>query len=94
MRSKLGRSRGSALLVLSRPVAGAVNADVLRDGLRLLGYTEGQNIAIETHFMGGRFEGIPQLVADFSTAGVAVLVVGGTTPAKMAVQATSTVPMQ
>jgi hypothetical protein len=33
--------------------AGVQNVDAFREDLRLLGYIEGQNVAIETHFIGG-----------------------------------------
>lgn len=34
------------------------------DGLRALGYVEGQNIAIERRFAGGKFEKMPDFAAE------------------------------
>src|SRR5450830_123378 len=38
--------------------------DAFRQGLRELGYIEGQNIVIEVRYAGGRIEALPELAAD------------------------------
>jgi len=54
--------------VMVSAAAAAPTLDALQEELWLLGYIEGQNIALETHFTGGQFERISQLVTDLSTA--------------------------
>ena len=71
----------------------AVNITALRDGLRQLGYIEGQNIAIEYRFADGRLDRLPDLTADLLRAQVQVLIVGGTTPAQAVKKSTLTVPI-
>src|SRR5262245_18056840 len=71
----------------------AVNITALREGLRQLGYIEGQNIAIEYRFADGRLDRLPDLTADLLRAQVEVLIVGGTTPAQAVKKSTSTVPI-
>src|SRR5713226_8596889 len=38
--------------------------DAFRQGLRELGYIEGQNVAIEVRFAGGQVERLPELAAE------------------------------
>jgi putative ABC transport system substrate-binding protein len=64
-----------------------------RQGLRELGYTEGQNIVVEDRHAAGRLDQIPKLAADLIALGVDVLVVGGTTSAQSTKAVTSTVPI-
>jgi len=45
-----------------------------RQGLRELGYVEGQNIAIEHRLVEGRYEHVPQLVADLLSLKTDVIV--------------------
>ena len=64
-----------------------------REGLRELGYVEGQNVAIEYRWAEGRYERFPALIADLLARKVNVLVAAGT-PAAMAVkQATTSTPL-
>ena len=64
-----------------------------REGLRELGYIEGQNLAIEYRWAEGRYERFPALVADLLARKVSVIVAAGT-PAAMAVkQATTSTPL-
>ena len=62
-----------------------------RDGLRTLGYVEGENIAIEQRHAGGRLERLPELAADLVRLKVDVLVTYGS--ASAAKQATKTIPI-
>jgi len=67
--------------------------EAFRQGLRELGYVEGQTIILELRSAEGRIERIPELVAELVSLKVDVLVAGGT-PAILAVKnATQTIPI-
>ena len=64
-----------------------------REGLRELGYVEGQNIAIEYRWAEGQYERFPALIAELLARKVDVIVTAGT-PASLAVKkATTSVPL-
>jgi putative ABC transport system substrate-binding protein len=64
-----------------------------REGLRELGYVEGQNIAIESRSAQGRFERVPDLLADLARLNVDVIFsMAGTPAARAAKQAYITIP--
>jgi putative ABC transport system substrate-binding protein len=67
--------------------------DALRQGLRELGYVEGQSVILETRFADGRTERLQELVAETLTLNIDVLVVGSTLGAAAAKRATTTVPI-
>ena len=67
--------------------------DPFRQGLRELGYTEGQNIVIELRFAEGKSERLPALVADLIQLKVDVIVLSGTPAAQVAKQATTMIPI-
>lgn len=65
-----------------------------RQQLRLLGYVEGQNLAIEYRWAGDRDDKLHGLAADLARLKVDVIVVEGHTPAILAAKkATSTIPI-
>jgi len=64
-----------------------------RQGLRDLGYTEGQNILIEFRWAEGRSERFPELAAELVRLKVDVLLAAGTPGALAAKQATQTIPI-
>src|SRR5207244_3584263 len=64
-----------------------------RQGLRELGYVEGQNIAIEYRFAEGRPERLPALAAELVRLKVDVIVAGGPPAPGAAKQATGTIPI-
>ena len=79
-----GRSDGSDT---SRPTL-----DALVTGLRELGYTEGQNIAIEREFRANA-DRLRELAAELVKRGVNLIVALGTPAARLAKQATSVIPI-
>src|SRR3989442_508194 len=69
------------------------NIEAFRQGLRDLGYTEGKNIIIEYRGAGGKFERMPELVAELIGLGVNVIVTTGMPAVIAAKKATSTIPI-
>lgn len=69
------------------------NVDALRQGLRELGWIEGEKISIEYRWAGGKVDRFPALAAELVEMNVDVIVTAGA-PALRAVQeATSTIPI-
>ena len=66
---------------------------VLREGLRELGYVEGQNIAIEWRWAQGKDERYPDLAAELVKLKVDIIVAPTTAGAKAAQRATKTIPI-
>jgi ABC transporter substrate binding protein len=64
-----------------------------RQGLRDLGYIEGQNIAFEWRLSGGQAERLPSLAAELGRLPVDVIVAGDNPAIAAAQQATSTIPI-
>ena len=69
------------------------NWDGLRDGLRDLGYTDGEGIHFEFRSADGNLDRLPELAAELVRLDLDVLVVWQTPAALAARQATSTVPI-
>jgi putative ABC transport system substrate-binding protein len=67
--------------------------DSFREGLRELGYVEGQNLAIEYRWAEQRTKLFPDLAADLVRLKVDVIVTWGTPVAQAAKNATSTIPI-
>jgi putative tryptophan/tyrosine transport system substrate-binding protein len=67
--------------------------DAARQGLRELGYVEGQNITLEVRWAEGRTDRLPELVAELVRSKVDVLVVATTPAALAAKNATRTIPV-
>ncbi len=67
--------------------------DAFREGLRELGYVEGQNIAIEYRFADGKDERLPGLAAELVRLKVDVIVAVSPPATEAAKQATSTIPI-
>ena len=78
-----------------RPIGAAPHPSVeeLRQGLRDLGYVEGQNIAFEVRYAGGMLERLPALAAELVARNVAVIVTYGPHGTRAAKDATSTIPI-
>jgi len=82
------------LLDFSTPDAGRLNWwQAFRQGLRELGYVEGQNIRFEARWAQGRLDRLPGLAAELVRLPVDVIVTGGGEAARAAKQATSTIPI-
>ena len=64
-----------------------------RQGLRELGYGDGQGIAIEARHANGALDRVPKLVAELIGLKVDVLLVAGTVAARSAMTQTKTVPI-
>jgi putative ABC transport system substrate-binding protein len=62
-------------------------------GLRELGYVEGQNIVFEHRFYGGSIERLPALAAELARLPVDVIVAGAPPAPEAAKAATSTIPI-
>src|SRR6266536_1909849 len=71
----------------------APRAEAFREGLRELGYKEGQDIVIETRTAEGRLGGMSALAAELVQRNVDVILTAGTTTTQAAKHATSTIPV-
>src|SRR5499426_4838077 len=67
--------------------------NAFRQGLRDLGYLEGQNIAFEYRYADGLPDRLAQVAAELVRRPVDVIAVYGTLPARTAKQATTTIPI-
>jgi len=76
----------------SDPVARRV-LEAFRQGLRELGYTEGQNIAIESRSAEGKDERLPALAADLVRSKVDVIVATSGAATRAVQQTTRTIPI-
>jgi putative tryptophan/tyrosine transport system substrate-binding protein len=73
--------------------AAAPSLEAFRQGLRELGYVEGQTIAMEYRYADGKAEQLPALAADLVRVTVDVIVTWGTPATQAAKQATTTIPI-
>jgi putative ABC transport system substrate-binding protein len=69
------------------------NLEAFRQGLRALGYIDGQNLVIESRSAEGRAARLPDLAAELVRLQVGVLVAGGAPAIRAAQQATRTIPI-
>jgi putative tryptophan/tyrosine transport system substrate-binding protein len=67
--------------------------DVLRQGLRDLGWAEGRNLTIDYRSAEGRFDRLPALAAELAALKVQVIVAVATVPALAAKRASDTIPI-
>ena len=81
------------VLVSSSRSLNASRDEAFRQGLRELGYVEGQNIIMEYRYAEGKLDPLPQLARELVEQKVDVIVVGGTGVAVAAKKATSTIPI-
>src|ERR1700730_11894000 len=79
-----GRTPGDSVQVLAE----------FREGLAETGFVEGQNVAIEYRWLEGRYDRIPEMVADLVHHQVAVIAIPNTTSSVLAAKtATQTLPI-
>src|SRR6185295_18050535 len=71
----------------------ARSIELLRQGLRDLGYVEGKNVALESRFADGKYERLKELASELVRLKVDVIVTAGTPGAQAAKQATTTIPI-
>lgn len=75
------------------PQGFALRLDGFRQGLRDLGYIEGNTVAIEYRWAEGRYERLPELAAELVRAKVDLIVTHATPGALAAKRATTTIPI-
>ena len=64
------------------------------DGLKVIGFVEGQNVAIDFHWADGQYDRLPTIAVELVRRKVAVIVaVGGASAVLPAVAATPTIPI-
>ena len=81
------------LLSPGHPESADANSDAFQQGLRELGYTEGQNIAIERRYGEWKLDRLRSLAAELVASKVDLIVARSTTAARVAKQATGTIPI-
>ena len=93
----VARAQQPAMPVVGFVHAGSPSASraaALRKGLNETGYIEGQNVAIEYHWLEGQFERLPAVMADLVRRRVAVIATpAGNYAAQAAKAATTTIPI-
>ena len=67
--------------------------DAFRQGLRELGYVEGQNIIVEYRFAEGKLDKLPELATELAISKVDVIVAQAPAAVRAAKNATSTIPI-
>ena len=76
------------------PASESARSEAIRLGLRELGYIEGQNIAIEYRYAGGKLDQLPKLASELVRLKVDVIVtVGVFSVVRAAKNATKTIPI-
>jgi putative ABC transport system substrate-binding protein len=87
------RTARVGMLSLSSPESMRPLLGAFREGLRELGYSEGQNLTIEARYAAGRAERLPALAAELVGLKVAVIVAGSSQAVSAARTATTVVPI-
>jgi putative ABC transport system substrate-binding protein len=75
------------------PTEPNAHLEAFRQGLRELGYVEGQNLIIESRYAEGSEERLPDLAAELVRLKVEVIVAGGSSTIRAAQHATRTIPI-
>jgi putative ABC transport system substrate-binding protein len=85
---RIGILAGSSQALNWQPIK-----EAFQQGLRELGYVEGQNVSLEYRYTEGNVALLPELAADLVRRHVDIIVVGGYAMALAAKQATTTIPI-
>src|SRR5215475_5481848 len=80
-------------LGVTSPSTISARVEALRQGLRELGYEEGENIVIEYRWAEGKFDRLPDLAGELVRLKVEVIVTGGPADTRAAKEATNTIPI-
>jgi putative ABC transport system substrate-binding protein len=80
-------------LVLGSPATYRFSLAAFRDGLKALGYVEGQNISIEYRWAEGNTTRLTELANELVQEKVDIILAGGTVGAEAAMHATSSIPI-
>ena len=80
-------------LIGTSPTANAARVEAFRQGLRDLGYIEGQNLIIEYRYAEGKVDRLPDLAAELVRLKVDAIFAQGTASVQAAKKATTTVPI-
>jgi putative ABC transport system substrate-binding protein len=75
------------------PSANAARIEALRQGLRELGYVEGENIVIEYRYAEGKLDRLHEFAAEFVRLKVDIIVAAAPSSTRAAKEATSTIPI-
>jgi putative ABC transport system substrate-binding protein len=95
----VARAQQSALPVVGFVNGGAAdspaaNVTAFRKGLAETGHIEGQNLTVEYHWLDGRYDRLPELMADLVRRRVAVIATPASNAAALAAKAaTTTIPI-
>jgi putative ABC transport system substrate-binding protein len=81
------------VLLPGTPTTFARRTNAFLEGMRALGYVEGQTINIEWRWGQDKVEGLPELAAQLVDRKPDILVTAGTSPAKALKDATGTIPI-
>jgi putative tryptophan/tyrosine transport system substrate-binding protein len=80
-------------LIGTSPTANAARFEAFRQGLRDLGYIEGQNLIIEYRYAEGKVDRLPDLAAELVRLKVDAIFASSTASVQAAKKATTTVPI-
>jgi putative tryptophan/tyrosine transport system substrate-binding protein len=89
----VGKVPRIGVLGLRPPAAFVFQIEAFRQGLRELGYIEGQDLAIEYRYAEGNLEQLPALAAELVHLPVDIIVTWTTPAIQAAQQATTTIPI-
>lgn len=80
-------------LSAASPTSASFRTKPFRQGLRDLGYVEGQNIVVEYRYAERKLDRLPALAAELVHLKVNVIVTSGPIPTRAAKEATSAIPI-